>query len=134
MKILSKASSSFKIDGVTIVPGIQNYKKIDPSKPWVKYQLGILKADGIIDFNELIEAPDKKALPIESAKQGLEAVVSRETNEVLPNGKRVIDTEKSKVKHFVKLAKQEEAKEQEKAKVKNERTSKSSNKPSKKTR
>ena len=55
MKIKSNADSSFKIDGIVIVPGLKNYRQLDASKREVKYQLGVLKAEGVLEFNEIIE-------------------------------------------------------------------------------
>jgi hypothetical protein len=69
MKITSYANSDFPIDGVSILPGTKNYKKIDPSKREVRYQLGILKADKIIDFKELIPARPHR-LPFVEEEQG----------------------------------------------------------------
>ena len=90
MKILSKANTDFFIDGIRIVPGLKNYKKIDPSKPHVKYQLGILKADGAIDFKEKIEAPGKDVMPFEKPKAPAEKAPAKKAKS---NGKR--DAKKS---------------------------------------
>ena len=62
MVITSKVNSGFKIDGILILPGTRNYKQLDASKREVRYQLGILKAEGHIDFKEAI-VTDVKELP-----------------------------------------------------------------------
>ncbi|MCK5610773.1 hypothetical protein KAR91_53365 [Candidatus Pacearchaeota archaeon] len=69
MIIISKANSVFEIDGIDILPGKKNYKKLDASKREVRYQLGILKGDGVIDFKELIPARPHR-LPFIGKEQG----------------------------------------------------------------
>jgi hypothetical protein len=85
MKILSRANTSFNLaDGTVIVPGLKNYKKIDLNRA-VKYQLGILKADKVIDFNELLPSRPHR-LPIVVEKQGVkedaeDSAKEKESNE-----------------------------------------------------
>lgn len=62
MKIISKASVAFKIGDTTIFPGGHNYPRLKPKDPAVRYQLGILKSEGILDFGEIVEV-DPEVLP-----------------------------------------------------------------------
>ena len=61
MKIKSNVNSGFKIDGVLIVPGVGNYP-LNYKKKHIAYQLGILKEEGKIEYNELIKV-DRNQLP-----------------------------------------------------------------------
>jgi hypothetical protein len=67
MRIKSNRDNGFKIDGVLIYPGVRNYP-LDYKKKHIAYQLSILKSEGMIDFNEIINIdPDK--LPFEAEEQ-----------------------------------------------------------------
>ena len=64
MKILSKAPLAFNLaDGTIITPGARNYKRIELT-PAVKYQLAILKCDGLVDYRENLPQPGIDMLPI----------------------------------------------------------------------
>jgi len=63
IKIKSNVNSGFKIDGVLILPGVGLYQ-LDYKAKHIAYQLGILKSEGLIDFDNIIKV-DTKSLPFE---------------------------------------------------------------------
>jgi len=113
IKILSKAKDEFEIDGVTILPGLKKYN-LDTKKRHIRYQLVLLKNEGIIDFNERLKF-DMKTLPVDhkldkEEAEALEKKAAERRERMTRNRKRQVKEAKKKEAEAAKKKEIEDAK------------------------
>lgn len=112
MKIISKSKVEFKLGDTAIFPGGHNYPRLNPKDPAVRYQLGILKEEKILEFGEIIEVDPNDLSFAVATKKAAEAK-NKDKAEVVAVEKAVARKESLKKLAVRTKAKAAKAKESE---------------------